>query len=92
MTKLFQKGSTPKGKNLLLREQILFFKSRPSLRREANIKIAELLCLKMYHFTFNVEKLAAEVYLDTPALNCRCQMQQLFVSQNHYQMKLCMKN
>ena len=29
------KGSTLKGKNLLLKEQILFFKSRSSLRREA---------------------------------------------------------
>ena len=33
MTKLSKKGSTPKGKNLLLKEQILPFMSRPPLRR-----------------------------------------------------------
>ena len=46
-----QKGSTPKGKNLLLREQILFFKSWTRMRLEAKVKTKELLPLKVNPFT-----------------------------------------
>ena len=42
--------STLKGKNLLLEEQILSFKSWPLLRREVNLKKGELLSLKVYKF------------------------------------------
>ena len=44
----FKIGSTLKGKNLLLGEQILFFKSWPLMRREAKVKIKEMLPLKVY--------------------------------------------
>ena len=44
-------GSTLKGKNLLLWEQILFFKSWPLMRWEAEKNIKELLLLKVYPFT-----------------------------------------
>ena len=40
-----KKGSTLEGKNLLLKEQILSFKSLPSFRREAKMNIEELLPL-----------------------------------------------
>ena len=36
---VFQSGSTPTGKNLLLEEQILFFKSRLLMRWDANMKM-----------------------------------------------------
>ena len=36
-----KKGVSLKGKNLLLREQILSFMSRPLLRRETEMKMAE---------------------------------------------------
>ena len=49
----FQNGSTLKGKNLLLEEQILFYKSIPIWRREAKMKMAELLPLKVNPVTFN---------------------------------------
>ena len=45
----FKIGSTLKGKNLLLKEQILFFKSWPLLRWEAKMKIEELLPWKRTH-------------------------------------------
>ena len=48
MRQVFEMGSTIKGKNLLLEEQILYFKSRPLLRREAKI---ELLPLQVYSLT-----------------------------------------
>ena len=41
-------GSTLKGKNLLLWEQILSYKSWSIHKREANMKIVELLPLKVY--------------------------------------------
>ena len=44
----FEMGSTLKGKNLLQKEQILFFKSYPKFRREAKMKIAQLLPLREY--------------------------------------------
>ena len=43
--------STFKEKNLLLGKQILSFKSRPQLRKEANNKMTELLPLNFYLFT-----------------------------------------
>ena len=43
--------STSTGKNLLLGEQILSIKSRPSFRWEAKMKIAELFPLEMYPYT-----------------------------------------
>ena len=49
--RLFQRGSTLKGKNLLLGEQILFFNSCPPMRWEAKMKMEELLPLKVYLFT-----------------------------------------
>ena len=45
--KLFQKVSTLAGKNLLLAEQILFFKSSLLMRWEAKMKVKELLPLKV---------------------------------------------
>ena len=53
MKKPFQKGSTLKGKNLLLEEQILSFKSGPILQRKANIEMIELLPLKVCPFTLS---------------------------------------
>ena len=47
----FEKGSTLEGKNLHLDEQILFFKSRTPFRREAKMKMEELLPLKVFPFT-----------------------------------------
>ena len=44
----FKMGSTMKGKNLLLWEQILSFKSLSLLRRELKTKMVELLPLKVY--------------------------------------------
>ena len=44
-------GSTLTGGNLLLQEQILSFKSRSSLKREAKKKMVELLPFNMYLFT-----------------------------------------
>ena len=44
-------GSTLKEKNLLLEEQILFFKSSPLLEREARLKLGELLPLKVFLLT-----------------------------------------
>ena len=44
-------GFTLKGKNLLLLEQILSFKSKPLLRREPKLKMTELLPLKVYPCT-----------------------------------------
>ena len=52
--KPFQKGSTLEGKNLLLEEQILSYKSSAPWRREAKVKLAELLPLKMYSFTLSL--------------------------------------
>ena len=46
----FKKGSTLKGKNLLLMEQSLFYKSWFLMRWEAKMKIKELLSLKVYPF------------------------------------------
>ena len=40
---LFDMGSSLKGKNLLLKEQIPFFKSGPSLKREAKIELLPLI-------------------------------------------------
>ena len=45
-------GSSLKGKNLLLEEQILSFKRRSLLRREANMKMAELLSLEVLPVIF----------------------------------------
>ena len=42
-----------KRKNLLLEEQILSFKSRPQLKREAKMKMTKLLPLKVYRLTSN---------------------------------------
>ena len=44
-------GLTLKGKNLLHKEQISSFKSRPPFRREANLKMAEVFPLKASPFT-----------------------------------------
>ena len=49
--KPFQKGSTLKGKNLLLMEQILSSKSLSPLRREAKMIMTELLPLGVYPLT-----------------------------------------
>ena len=41
-------GSTLEGKDLLLGEQILPFKSWPQFDREAKMKMAELLVVKVF--------------------------------------------
>ena len=51
-TKTFQEGSTLKGKNLLLREQILFFKSLPHFGRDARKKTVPCIPKNLYPFTF----------------------------------------
>ena len=48
---LSQTGSTLKGKNLLLMEQIPSFKSRPHWKGRQNKKNTELLHLKIYSFS-----------------------------------------
>ena len=48
-----QKSVSHTSIHLLLWEQILSFKSWPPLGREAEMKMAELLCLKVYLFTLN---------------------------------------
>ena len=79
----FKIGSTLTGKNLLIGEQILFFKSWSLMRCEAKMKIKELLPLKDFHFFYTnlfpvnqklwVSKLPSKVYpftlwwMDTPA-------------------------
>ena len=45
--------STLKGKNLLQQKQILFFKRSPLMMWKAQLKIKELLPLKVYPFTLN---------------------------------------
>ena len=47
---LVNKGSTIQGKNLLQKEQILFLKSWPLLRKDAKCKVTDLLPLKAYPF------------------------------------------
>ena len=47
-------GSTAKEKNLLQNEKTLSFKSWPQLRKEAFIKMAELLPLKVFLFTLKL--------------------------------------
>ena len=49
------KRSTLKGKNLILKEQILPFTSWPLLRREAKTKLTEFLPLKIYLLVFDSE-------------------------------------
>ena len=49
----FKIGSTLKGKNLLLEEQILFYKSWPLMKWEAKMKIKELLPLKVFPYTLS---------------------------------------
>ena len=46
-------GSTSKRKNLLPEEQILYFDILPPMRREAKMKMAEFLPLKLYPSTFS---------------------------------------
>ena len=58
-SEVFQKwcmemGSILKGKNLLLEEQILSFKSRRQLRRETRMLTEELFALKMNPSTQNI--------------------------------------
>ena len=53
--KSFQKGQPPKGKNLLLQEQIISFKELTSPKREAKMKVAELIPLKGYLFLFTLK-------------------------------------
>ena len=43
-------GLTLEGKNLLREEQILSFKNKPLFRMEANVKMIELLPLKVNPF------------------------------------------
>ena len=45
-------GSTLKGKNLLLLEQILSFMGRPQFIWESTMKMTELFPLKMYWYPF----------------------------------------
>ena len=49
-------GCAHKGKNLLLLEQILSFKSTSPLRWEVEMKMAELLPLKKYPFSINTSE------------------------------------
>ena len=56
--------STVKGKNLLQKEQILSFKSRPTLRKEARTNMAELLPLKVYPSSFTYFNMLLSPRLD----------------------------
>ena len=47
--------STLKEKNLLLKEQILLFKSGPPLRREAEQKLNEFFSLESFISTFFID-------------------------------------
>ena len=57
-------GFTLKGKNLLLEEQILSFKSESQLRREGKMKLAELLFLNVKPFTLIMLKIRSVIFFE----------------------------